>query len=61
MGGVMVIEYDVAGLNEENRKFFYEMTPYISTHIGKISRSGEVIRIETQEEFREEVLQNCDR
>ena len=55
------MNYDLKGLSEENQKFFYEMTPYISTHIGKIERTENAVRIEIQEEFQEDVLNNCNR
>ena len=57
----MTLNYSVSELNDENQIFFYEMTPYISSHIGKTSRTDGAVLLEVQEEYREEVIRNCDR
>ena len=57
----MIFEYSLKDLNEENQIFFYEMTPYISTHVGRIERKKDAVVIELQEKFREEVESNCNR
>lgn len=57
----MQMFYDLKGLTEDNQVFFYEMTPYISSHIGKTEKKEDGVILEVQEEHREDVIKNCDR
>lgn len=55
----MRLMLDVGAMTEENRIFFCDMLPYVSTHVKKVVRAGDSIHILLEDQYLAEVEEKC--